>query len=98
MAERKPYLFDNPRNIKRVIYALYAICAVLVLLDFIVHRHITHEWEGLLGFYAIYGFSCYVFIVLGAKWLRTIVMRDEDYYERDDARSDGEGEGRHVDG
>jgi hypothetical protein len=25
MAERKPYLFDNPRNIKLVIYALYAI-------------------------------------------------------------------------
>jgi hypothetical protein len=74
----------------------YAPCWCCLILSFIAIS--PHEWEGLLGFYAIYGFSCYVFIVLGATWLRTIVMRDEDYYERDDARSDGEGEGRHVDG
>ena len=55
MEQEKKYFFDHPRNVKLVIYSLYGSCGILMLLDFIVHRHIIHHWEGLLGFYAIYG-------------------------------------------
>lgn len=94
MADKKQYLFDNPRNVKILLYALYVICAILILLDFVVHRHVTHSWEQLLGFYSIYGFIGCVSIVFGSKWLRVLVKRDEDYYDRDDLSED---EGRdHV--
>ena len=63
---------------------MYIICILLVLLDFILHRHVMHEWEQLAGFYAIFGFVACVMLVLGAKQLRNIVMRKEDYYDVDD--------------
>lgn len=78
----KRYLFDNPKNVKRLLYTVYACCIVLVLLDFVIHRHIYHSWESLFGFYAIYGFVGCVVLVLVAKWMRTFLMRDEDYYDR----------------
>lgn len=78
--DNKRYFFDKPRNVKLVIYGLYASCGLLLLLDFIVHRHILHEWEKLLGFYSIYGFISCTAIVFGSKILRTFVERDEDYY------------------
>ncbi len=95
MADKKQYLFDNPRNVKLVLYSLYISCGILLLLDFILHRHISHSWERLLGFYSIYGFIGCVSIVFGAKWLRTLVKRDEDYYDSDELKKEKEGE--HVD-
>ena len=95
MADKKQYLFDNPRNVKLVLYSLYISCGILLLLDFILHRHMSHSWEHLLGFYSIYGFIGCVSIVFGAKWLRTLVKRDEDYYDSDELKKEKEGE--HVD-
>ena len=51
MDERK-HFFDDPGNVKKVLRVFYVICAVLLLADFVVHRHVYHEWEGLWGFYA----------------------------------------------
>jgi len=82
--EQKKYLFDNPRNVSILIRSLYIICALLVLLDFILHRHTMHEWEHITGFYAIFGFAAYLVIVLGANQLRKLVGRKEDYYDVDD--------------
>ena len=79
----KRYFFDNPRNVKLVLYTLYISCGILLLLDFIIHRHVTHHWEGLLGFYSIYGFVGCTAIVLGSKVLRVMVERSEDYYEKE---------------
>lgn len=84
MEDKKQYFFDKRKNVKLILYALYSGCGVLVLLDFIVHRHINLEWERLLGFYSIYGFISCTAIVLGSKVLRTLVSRDEDYYEREE--------------
>jgi hypothetical protein len=67
-----------------VLYSLYICCGVLLLLDFVIHRHLNHRWEGLLGFYSIYGFIGCTAIVLGSKLLRVMVGRAEDYYERDE--------------
>lgn len=86
MADNRRYFFDYPRNVKLVLLTLYLSCGLLLLLDFIVHRHTSHGWEGLLGFYAIYGFVGCTAIVLGSKLLRTLVQRQENYY--DDAEDD----------
>lgn len=83
MSEEKTHIFDNPKNVKRVLHALYVICIGLFASDFIYHRHSVHPWEGVWGFYAIYGFVACVLLVLIAKELRKLVMRKEDYYEKD---------------
>jgi hypothetical protein len=80
MTEKTKYLFDNPNNVKLVIYGLYGCCGLLLILDFIVHRHIYHKWETLLGFYSIYGFVACTAIVFGSKILRSFVEREEEYY------------------
>ena len=82
--KQKQYLFDNPRNVTLLVRTLYLVCFLLVVLDFVVHRHTTHEWDQLPGFYAIYGFLAYVVIVVGAQQLRKLVMRKEDYYDVDE--------------
>ena len=81
---QKQHLFDNPRNVSLVIRGLYVVCALLFLLDFVVHRHVVREWEGFTGFYAIFGFIAYVTIVLTAKLLRKVLQRKEEYYDVDD--------------
>ncbi len=83
-AKQKQYLFDNPRNVSILKLSLYIICALLILLDFILHRHVLHEWEHITGFYAIFGFVAYLVIVQGANQLRKLVKRKEDYYDVDD--------------
>ncbi len=81
------HLFDDPRNVRRVIRGLVAACILLLGLDFVVHRHVDHPWEEAFGFYALYGFVACVLLVLLAKEMRKLLMRDEDYYERPPAQS-----------
>ena len=81
MGNEKQYFFDNPKNLKRVLYTLYASCVLLFLLDFVIYRHVKHSWENLWGFYPLYGFVGCVVLVLVAKWMRTFLMRSEDYYD-----------------
>ena len=83
MENEKKYLFDKPSNIKRVLYLLYGCCALLFALDFVIHRHVIHNLENLWGFYPVYGFVGCVVLVLVAKWMRTFLMRSENYYEED---------------
>ena len=78
----KIHIFDKPQNVRRVLWALGAVCIVTIGADFVYHRHIVHPWEGVWGFYAIYGFVACVVLVLVAKELRKLLMRAEDYYDR----------------
>lgn len=73
--------FDKPENIKKMLNVFYVICGLLVVVDFIVHRHIYHSWENIPAFYAIYGFVGCSLLVFVAKWMRTFLMRKEDYYD-----------------
>lgn len=77
----KGHIFDNPKNVKRVIYGLFALCGISVIAEFFVHRHPHHPWESSFAFYAVYGFVACVILVLVAKELRKIIMRREDYYD-----------------
>ena len=81
MEDNKKYLFDDPKNVKRLLHFLYVCCALLFILDFVIHRHVIHSWENLWGFYPIYGFVGCVVLVLVATWMRTFLMRPENYYD-----------------
>ncbi|MBY5991209.1 hypothetical protein [Ferrimonas balearica] len=89
--ERTPWL-ERPGSVQKILYGLYACCAVLLALDFVIHRHVEHAFERLWGFYPLYGFVGCVVLVLIAKWMRSFLMRDEDYYDRLEGDSAKEGE------
>lgn len=78
--EEKGY-FDKPENIQKMLKVFYVLCGLLVIVDFIVHRHIYHDWENIPAFYAIYGFVGCVVLVVIAKKMRNFLMRGEDYYD-----------------
>jgi hypothetical protein len=75
------HVFDDPKNVKRAIQVLFAVCGIVFVLDFIVHRHVDHPWEAFIGFYAVYGFVACVLLVLAAKAMRTVLMRKDEYYD-----------------
>ena len=82
--QEKQYLFDKPQNVSRLLRGFYMLCGMLLLLDFMLHRHISHSWEHFPGFYALYGFVACVLLVLIAKEMRKVLMRKEDYYDVDE--------------
>ena len=82
--DEKTYLFDKPRNVSRLLSGFYITCVGLFIADFFVHRHSVYPWEGLPGFYAIYGFVACVILVFIAKAMRKVLMRKEDYYDVDE--------------
>ena len=77
----KRYWLDDLRNVDKIVYALYAICGVLLVIDPFIHKHGPFAIEHWLGFYGIFGFVACVALVLAAKQLSRILMRPEDYYD-----------------
>jgi len=76
----------EPSKVKVIIGFLFFICAMSVAAEFLPSH--PHEFEGLeyinsFGFHAWYGFASCVLLVLAAAQMRKVVMRDEDYYDRD---------------
>ena len=65
---------------QRITWVLVALGLVLVVLEFIVHRHGEIDLEDLPLFPAIYGFVAFVLIVFVGIGLRKLIMRGEDYY------------------
>jgi hypothetical protein len=83
--EERSHVFDDPRNVRLLIRVFFACCAVLLLLDLVVHRHASFDGgelrqETWFGFYGFYGFLACVLLVLVAKGLRRVLGRAEDYY------------------
>lgn len=72
---------DEPKNVDRIVHWLYAVCALLVLVDILVPKHGPFAIEHWFGFYAFYGFIACVGLVIAAKGLRVILMKPEDYYD-----------------
>ena len=69
------------KNSSRIIIGvLVVICIVLGLSDFIYHRHGHFDIEEFPGFFAIYGFIMFSFIIFGTTVLRFFTKRKEDYY------------------
>jgi hypothetical protein len=76
------YWLDDMRNVDKLVYGLYAVCAFLLLIDIFVPKHGPFAIEHLFGFYGIYGFVACVALVLAARAMRVILIRPEDYYDR----------------
>jgi hypothetical protein len=76
------YLFDKPKNVKRLFRIYYSFLLFLLILEPFIHKHIYFPWEEWPAFYATFGFVACVALVLAAKYiLRPLVIRDEDYYD-----------------
>lgn len=71
---------------------LLVIALILMVLEFVVHRHGETHLEESFMFPAIYGFIAFIFIVEVGKILRRLIMRDESYYDTDEDA----GEDSHV--
>ena len=83
----RPRALDNPKNVRLLIRIFFALCVVMLGLDFAVHRHLSFADgvftpESWFGFYAFYGLGACVLLVLAAKEMRKVLMRPEDYYDR----------------
>lgn len=84
----RTYWLDDPRNVNKIVYTLYAVCAGLVLLDLFYDKHPHFHFEEYFGFYGFYGLVGSIGLVLTSKLLRVLLNRKEDYYDathRDDA-------------
>ncbi len=78
----KKYLFDNPRNVKILLGCFYVSLVVLLLIEFLLHKHPHFGWEAWPEFFAVYGFvACVVLVIVAKYFLRPLVKRDEDYYD-----------------
>lgn len=71
---------DSPVSVGTLIKGLAVLCVVLFVFDLFYHRHAYAPGEGLPGFYAVVGFVAFTGIVLGAKQLRRLILRNENYY------------------
>lgn len=78
----KKYWLDEPRNVDKVVYGLYGLCAALFVIDYFVPKHGPFAMEYFFGFYGLYGFVACVALVLAAKQMRKVLKRPEDYYDR----------------
>lgn len=71
---------ESAEKVRLAMFILVGVCALLFLIDFIVHRHAYAPKEGTPGFYAIVGFLTFSFVALLATALRWVVSRSENYY------------------
>ena len=78
----RKYWLDRSENVTKLYRGLWVVGLLLVAIDIILHRHEDFGFATRFGFYGLYGFFACVILVLVAKKLRTVLMRDEDYYDR----------------
>jgi hypothetical protein len=85
MDKNKKYWLDQPGNVNKIVYALYAACVALLLVEVYYfmfgHKHGHFGFENWFGFYAWFGFLAYTSIVMSAKLFRKLIKRKEDYYD-----------------
>lgn len=68
---------------------LLLACIASLIAGFLIEHHPHFAFEAWPGFFALFGFAAYCFIVLSAKSLRPLLRREETYYG-DDAGSNGD--------
>lgn len=62
------------------LWGLAVLSIVLISIDLIHHRHVEQDIESISGFYGIYGFIAFGFVVLMGRPLGWLLRRDENYY------------------
>lgn len=74
--------FDQPRNIARLVHALYAACALLLVAGLFAPKYGPFAIEHWPGFHAVAGLVACAALVLAGHVLRRLLLRPEDYYDR----------------
>lgn len=74
-------IFDNPKNVKRLLALFYSILVFLLIIDPFIDKHAEFSWEEIPGFFAVYGFVSCVLVISIAGLLRVFVKRNEGYYD-----------------
>ena len=78
----KQYWLDDMANVQKIFWALIVVCILLFLSDAFYEKHVIFPFENWFGFFGLFGFLVSFALVLTARELRKILMRDEDYYDR----------------
>jgi hypothetical protein len=91
LTKGKKHIFDNPRNVDRLLKFFFGSVILLLVLDagylllsknHVIDQHAVFRWETWWGFYAFFGFVACVILVLISKYvLRPLVKRKENYYD-----------------
>ena len=78
-----PYVFFEKTNrLKVILIAFGVLCVGLFIIDFFVERYTYFEVEGFYNFYSIYGFVMFSIIIFGSRFLRFLLGRPENYYDK----------------
>lgn len=85
---RKLLFLDDMSNVKRIVYGLYGLCALLFVADFVYKKKTYLAAENFPGFYALYGFFMCAGLVIAARMMRVVLKRDETYYSPNDVESE----------
>ncbi len=73
--------WTEARNIGAIIFWGMAILSVaLILVDLLIKRHETLDFANSTGFYGLWGFGAFTFVVLMGWPLGHLLRRDENYY------------------
>jgi hypothetical protein len=78
----EPGWFERRENQNRLFYGLLVVAAALMAAELVFGLHPHFDIERIPWFYALFGFLAFVVIVFAGLLLRTVIMRDEDYYDR----------------
>ena len=85
---RRLLWLDDMKNVERIVYGLYGLCALLFVADFLYKKKTYVSVESFPGFYAIYGFVMCAALVICARSMRVLLKRPEDYYAPKDTDSE----------
>lgn len=81
-AARTLFGWTTRANIKsRVFLVLSVVSALLLIADMLIDRHPHNDAEALAGFYGIFGFASFAFVVLMGWPLGRLLRRSENYYD-----------------
>jgi hypothetical protein len=73
--------WTESKGIGAKLFWLMAILSILlVLADLVYHRHEEIRFAGSIGFYGLWGFLSFSFVVLMGWPLGRLLRRDENYY------------------
>lgn len=70
----------RPDGAKKLVYALYALCALLIVADFVFYKKSYLAIEDFPLFYALFGFIACAVLLVCAVVMRFVLARPEEYY------------------
>jgi len=76
------YWLDRRENADKIHRGLWLACALFLFADLVYDKHAKFTVEAVFGFYGWYSFIVCIFLIFAAKYLRKLLIRPEDYYDR----------------